>query len=121
MKSFLPNSIKLQLNKIRATLKANLPQQTIPAIIKNYDNLRSLIYIGNQVICPCCEGHFRTFISYTTYGEKLRENAICPRCPSVEKHRLLWLYLKNKTDLFINKKKFCILLLSIFSRQNYHL
>jgi len=105
MTFLFPTPIKLQLTKFRATLKKHLPQQTIPAIIKAYYNLRSLVYRGNQVFCPCCEGHFRTFISYTTYGGKLRANAICPRCSSVERHRLLWLYLKNQTDLFKKKVK----------------
>src|SRR5262249_42077664 len=31
---------------------------------------------------------------------KGRENAKCPRCKARERHRLLWLYLKNKTNLF---------------------
>jgi predicted SAM-dependent methyltransferase len=105
MNAFLPTPIKLQLTKFRAILKARLPRQSIPTIIKAYYNLRALGYIGNQVFCPCCEGHFRTFISYTTYGSKLRENAICPRCSSVERHRLLWFYLKDKTNLFNDKLK----------------
>ncbi|MDR2814181.1 MAG: methyltransferase domain-containing protein [Prevotellaceae bacterium] len=29
-----------------------------------------------------------------------RENALCPSCLSLERHRLMWLYLKNKTDFF---------------------
>jgi predicted SAM-dependent methyltransferase len=105
MIAFLPISLKLQLTKFRATVKASLPRQYIPTIIKVYYSLRTIVYIGNQVICPCCEGHFRTFISYRNYGGKLREKAICPRCSSVERHRLLWLYLKNKTNLFTKNLK----------------
>jgi len=34
------------------------------------------------------------------FGVSLRENAQCPRCGSLERHRLLWLYLKKKTNFF---------------------
>jgi len=105
MTNLLLTPIKLQLTKFRATLKASLPEQYIPTIIQTYYNLRSLAYTGNKVICPCCEGHFRTFISYITYGGELQENVICPKCSSHERHRLLWLYLKNKTNLFNERLK----------------
>jgi SAM-dependent methyltransferase len=29
-----------------------------------------------------------------------RENALCPHCLSLERHRLMWLYLKNETAFF---------------------
>ena len=29
-----------------------------------------------------------------------RENVLCPKCLSLERHRLMWLYLKNRTDFF---------------------
>ncbi|MBV9389781.1 MAG: flippase-like domain-containing protein [Chroococcidiopsidaceae cyanobacterium CP_BM_ER_R8_30] len=56
----------------------------------------SLWYCGSQVFCPCCEGQFRKFLPF---GVQRRPNAICPRCLSLERHRLLWLYLKSKTNL----------------------
>lgn len=34
-----------------------------------------------------------------------REKAKCPECHSLERHRSSWLYLKNKTDLFVAKKR----------------
>jgi SAM-dependent methyltransferase len=55
------------------------------------------LYAGDQVFCPCCEGHFRNFLPF---GANRRPNALCPRCLSLERHRLLWLYFKNKTNLF---------------------
>jgi len=57
----------------------------------------SFIYKGDKYYCPVCDGHFRTFLSF---GIQKRKNACCPRCRSLERHRLLWLYLKNKTNLF---------------------
>jgi SAM-dependent methyltransferase len=52
---------------------------------------------GDAVHCPCCGGHFAGFISG---GPCLRPNACCPRCGSLERHRLLWLYLQEKTGFF---------------------
>jgi len=45
--------------------------------------------------CPCCGECFEKFQTH-----KRRENAKCPRCKARERHRLLWLYLKHKTNLF---------------------
>ena len=45
--------------------------------------------------CPCCGHCFEQFQPH-----KGRDNAKCPRCKARERHRLLWLYLKNKTNLF---------------------
>ena len=65
-------------------------------------SLWSIWYIGNKFICPCCNGHFRKFLPY---GIKQRQNAQCPRCGSLVRHRLLWLYLKNKTNFFKDSLK----------------
>ncbi|MDE0471248.1 MAG: SAM-dependent methyltransferase, partial [Ekhidna sp.] len=63
----------------------------------------SIFYIGNKVECPICESKFRKFLPYGRL--KLRSNALCPKCLSLERHRLIWLYLKEKTDFFSAKKK----------------
>jgi SAM-dependent methyltransferase len=34
-----------------------------------------------------------------------RQNALCPGCFSLERHRLIWLYLHERTDLFTAKLK----------------
>lgn len=49
------------------------------------------------MFCPCCGWHFRKFLPY---GAMKRPNVGCPRCDSAERHRLLMLYLKNRTNLF---------------------
>lgn len=72
-------------------------------ISKEYRSLiTSLMYIGKAVVCPCCRWSFRKFLPY---GVEARENALCPRCGSLERHRLLWLYLKNKTNFFSDNLK----------------
>lgn len=55
-----------------------------------------LAYRGDRVVCPCCLGRFRRFLPF---GVVRREHARCPGCGSLERHRLLWLWLERKTDL----------------------
>jgi SAM-dependent methyltransferase len=57
-----------------------------------------VLYRGNKVACPVCDGHFSKFLPYGY--RQIRNNALCPKCLSLERHRLLWLYLKNRTDFF---------------------
>lgn len=64
----------------------------------------SVFLIGNKFLCPICGGHFRKFLPYGI-GNNYRKNALCPRCLSLERHRLLWLFLKNKTDFFSKNLK----------------
>ena len=53
---------------------------------------------GDEFVhCPCCNGVFPAFIAG---GPNLRPNAYCPRCGSLERHRLLWLFLREKTNFF---------------------
>ena len=48
----------------------------------------------------------KTFKKFLPYGyENQRENVLSPSTLSLERHRLLWLYLKEKTDFFNAKKK----------------
>ncbi len=58
----------------------------------------AVFYHGNQVECPVCGSHFRKFLPYGRTNP--RENALCPNCLALERHRLMWLYLKRKTDFF---------------------
>lgn len=52
---------------------------------------------GDHQICPICGNHAETFLPF---GVNRRENALCPHCNSLERHRLLWLYLKERTSFF---------------------
>ena len=62
----------------------------------------SLFYKGNNVVCPVCDHHYRKFLPY---GRNSRENALCPNCLALERHRLMWLFLKERTNFFTNKLK----------------
>lgn len=63
----------------------------------------SVFYSGNKVECPVCESTFSKFLPYGRV--KSRPNALCPKCLSLERHRLIWLFLQEKTDFFTKKRK----------------
>lgn len=52
---------------------------------------------GDRVECSCCGGRFRGFVAG---GPTRRSAARCPRCDALERHRLVWLFLRERTDLF---------------------
>ncbi|MDO5979904.1 class I SAM-dependent methyltransferase [Flavivirga spongiicola] len=58
---------------------------------------------GNTYTDPIDDRNFRSFLPYG-YGTQ-RNNVLSPSTLSLERHRLLWLYLKNETDFFSAKKK----------------
>lgn len=65
--------------------------------------IMAVFYRGNNVECPVCESHFRKFLPYGRVTS--RSNALCPKCLALERHRLIWLYLKRKTDFFSKEAK----------------
>ena len=61
--------------------------------------LRGFLFLGKRYICPCCGWHVRDF----TKGNgslKTRPLSYCPRCNSKSRHRRIWLFLQEKTNLF---------------------
>lgn len=54
---------------------------------------------GDEVTCPICNSHYKIF---APYGVKKRSNARCHNCGSMERHRLLYLYLRSRLDLLNN-------------------
>ena len=48
----------------------------------------------------------KSYSYFFPYGyNKQRKNALCPGTFSLERHRLLWLYLKKETDFFNSNNK----------------
>ena len=58
---------------------------------------------GDQFTDPIDGKSFKSFLPYG-YGTQ-RNNVLSPSTLSLERHRLLWLYLKNETDFFTAPKK----------------
>ncbi len=53
---------------------------------------------GNDVECNVCNSTYKKFLPYGRMVS--RENALCPRCLSLERHRLMQFYLKEKTNFY---------------------
>ncbi len=58
---------------------------------------------GNKFTDPIDGKSFRMFLPYG-YGTQ-RNNVLSPSTLSLERHRLLWLYLQNETDFFTSAEK----------------
>ncbi len=63
--------------------------------------MMGLLYLGRGRECPICGARRRRFLPYG-YVE-VREDALCPSCLSLERHRLLWLWLVRESDLLQHK------------------
>ncbi|MFM7329299.1 MAG: class I SAM-dependent methyltransferase [Bacteroidota bacterium] len=57
---------------------------------------------GDGSECLICSRQYRNFLPYGRL--RARENALCPGCLSLERHRLIWYYLKDQTDFFSGGK-----------------
>ena len=72
------------------------PVKNLLRNVRNY--FRGLFFYGNSRYCPVCDNHSRQFLPFGI--TETREDALCPHCGSLERHRLLWLFVTSKTDLF---------------------
>lgn len=57
---------------------------------------------GDEVNCPVCSSGYKKFLPY---GRIARPNALCPNCLALERHRLMWLFLQEKTNFFTGPLK----------------
>lgn len=58
----------------------------------------TFILKGDTVECPVCEVKLDKFLPYGRLST--RKNALCPNCLALERHRLMALYLREKTNFF---------------------
>ena len=65
--------------------------------------LVKILMYGNRYTDPIDGSTFRAFLPYGY--NKIRNNVLSPSTYSLERHRLLWLYLKNETSFFKAKLK----------------
>lgn len=60
--------------------------------------IMGIAYVGRGRQCPMCGCRRRKFLPYGYVTS--REDALCPRCLSLERHRMIWLWLERHSDLF---------------------
>lgn len=90
------------LKKSIGFLLRKLPRTLLQRISKPIFKIISIFYYGKNVECPICKSSFRKFFPY---GRKTRNNALCTNCLSLERHRLIFLYLEKETPIFKEKTK----------------
>jgi len=78
----------------------HIPRPYLIKLSKLFSILVRPFYLGNKHQCTVCGKKFRKFLPY---GNKGASNRLCPNCLSLERHRLLWLYLQQETPLFTQK------------------
>ncbi len=81
----------------------HIPRKYLQRFVQFTTQLLSVFYIGNKVECPVCGKHYRKFLPYGYVHS--RENALCQNCLALERHRLMWLYLKQETNFFSEPAK----------------
>ena len=92
------------MKKIYKFLLNKLPRPLLIRLSYVFRWFAPLIYKGNNVECNVCHKHFRKFLSYGAEGHH-RENVLCPNCLTLERHRLMWLFLEKKTIFFKDEIK----------------
>jgi len=91
------------MKKLYKFLLNKLPRPLLIRLSYVFRVFAPMVYKGDKVECPVCEKKFRKFLSYGS-NVAHRENVLCPYDLTLERHRLMWLYLKNESDFFTAEK-----------------
>ncbi len=86
------------MKKIIGFVLRKVPRKYLQVVTPPLMKLAGWYYRGDQYTCPIADKSYRKFLPYGRVNP--RPNALCPDSLSLERHRLLWLYLKRKTNFF---------------------
>lgn len=91
------------MKKLYKFLLNKLPRPLLIRLSYLFKKIAPIVYKGNNVECPVCNRSYSKFLSY---GSSIahRENVLCPGDLTLERHRLMWLYLKDHSDFFTSNK-----------------
>ncbi len=81
-------------------LLRTIPRPILIKVSLLFQRLAPVFYGGNRYEDPIDGKTYRKFLPYGYSGIAKRNNVLSPGTMSLERHRLLWLYLKEKTDFF---------------------
>jgi SAM-dependent methyltransferase len=87
------------MKKIYKWLLNTLPRPMLIRLSYVFKSFAPILYKGDKVECPVCEKSFRKFLSYGS-DVAHRDNVLCPYDLTLERHRLMWLYLTGKSNFF---------------------
>ncbi len=92
------------MKKIISWVIRSIPRKYLQIISPIALKILGFFYRGKGVQCTVCSHEYKQFLPYGR-GNSARNNALCPSCQALERHRLIWLYLQEKTDFFQSPKK----------------
>ena len=81
----------------------HIPRSTLQRVAGWAVPITGLAYIGRGRECPICGSRYRRFMPYGYVTS--REDALCPHCLSLERHRMIWLWLSQCSNLFESKPR----------------
>jgi SAM-dependent methyltransferase len=87
------------VKKIISLVIRYIPRRYLQIISPLALKILAVFFWGRKVQCPICQHQYSKFLPYGR-GSSARGNALCPHCLALERHRLIWLYLLEKTDFF---------------------
>lgn len=90
--------IRVQLKHLFKTLLNLIPRPLLIRLSYIIKPILEFFLKGSRYTDPIDGKSFKTFLPYGY--EKQRPNILSPSTLSLERHRLLWLYLKNETNFF---------------------
>lgn len=76
--------------------KQDLSAEEIYGSRELYSRPKVMRFAKGMLLCPICD---RSAVRFLPFGLGRRRNALCPNCGSLERHRMLWLYLARSTNL----------------------
>lgn len=98
------------MSYLRRISKKIIPFWMGKKIRGGYQKILALVYKGDNYYCPYCNHKFTkllpdgfdlpVILEKQIIGAGKRDNCTCPRCFSKDRDRLIYLYMKHKTDLF---------------------
>lgn len=86
------------MRKLMQWLLRHIPRPVLIRFSALFSVVFRIFYAGNRYECPVCGGKFRKLLPYG-YGKNTSANRLCPKCLSLERHRLLWLFF-GETKFF---------------------
>lgn len=86
-------------------LLRTIPRPLLIRLSYLFNKVAPLLLKGDNVKCPVCEHSYSKFLPYGYSAISKRSNVLCPNCLSLERHRLIWLYLQQESDFFSKKRK----------------
>lgn len=92
------------MKKLISFLLRRVPRPMLQRVAHIGMRIIKVFYLGKNVECTVCGHEFRKFLPYGRLSAS-RDNALCPHCLSLERHRLIWYYLKNDSNFFTDELK----------------